>query len=132
MRDLTDALGLWTTVAPYSLFPSQTIAWRLLPALDSKQYRIYRDEDGEVYGLATWAFMTREEFETRIYSGEEVFARDDGECLVVVDMIAPRGRNDVMSICRDLRRSFFAMYPHMDTILAHRGRRDGTFPNKGG
>jgi len=132
MRDLRDALELWTTVAPYSLFPSQTIAWRLMPALESGQYRIYRDEDGKAYGLITWAFMTEEEFETRDYSGEEIFARDDGDVLVFVDMIAPRGRNDVLSICRDMRRSFVTMYPHVDKVLAHRGQRTGTFPNKGG
>ena len=132
MRDFTDALELWTTVAPYSLFPSQTIAWRLMPALESGQYRIYRDEDDRPYGLITWAFMTEEEFETRDYSGEEIFARDDGDVLVFVDMIAPRGKNDVLSIFRDMRRSFVTMYPHVDKVLAHRGQRNGTFPNKGG
>lgn len=131
MRDLTDALELWTTVAPYSQFPSQTIAWRLMPALESGQYRIYRRGD-EPYGLVTWAFMTQEEFDTGNYSGEEVFARDDGELFVFLDMIAPGGQNDVLSICRDLRASFLTMYPHVEKAVAHRGPRNGVFPNIGG
>lgn len=131
MRDLTDALELWTTVEPYSQFPSQTIAWRLMPALESGQYRIYRRGD-EPYGLVTWAFMTQEEFDTGDYSGEEVFTRDDGELLVFLDMIAPGGRNDVLSICRDLRASFLTMYPHVEKAVAHRGPRNGVFPNIGG
>jgi cytolysin-activating lysine-acyltransferase len=132
MQDLVDALELWTTTAPYKTFPAQTIAWRLIPALESGQYRIYRDAYGRARGFISWAFMTREEFETRNYSGEAIFARDSGEAMVFVDMIAPYGRNDVLLICRDMRRLFKEAYPGHEHILAHRGRRNGAFPNIGG
>jgi len=129
--DASDALGLWTTVAPYSTFPCETISWRLLPALHHGQYRVYR-RDGIAFGFASWGFMTHQEFLTRDYDGREVFAREDGDVLVVVDMIAPHGQNDVLCICRDLRRYFKAQYPNVESVLAHRFSRDGIFPNKGG
>ena len=132
MDDLVDALNLWTTTAPYRSFPSETIAWRLIPALKSGQYRLYRSTNNEPRGFISWAFMTAEEFETRDYSGPEIFARKSGEHLVFVDMIAPHGRNDVLFICRDMRRLFKEGYPRVDQVLAHRGRRNGAFPNIGG
>lgn len=76
--------------------------------------------------------MTREEFETRKYHGPTVFARRSGEVLVFVDMIAPEGRSDVLYICREMRKLFKTRYPEAGVVLAHRGRRNGTFPNKGG
>lgn len=130
--DLLGALQLWTETAPYSSFPSETIAWRLVPALENGRYRLYRGIYGEPRGFISWAFMMREEFETREYSGEAVFARDSGDVMVFVDMIAPYGRNDVMFICRDMRRLFKEDYPRFDHVLAHRGRRNGKFPNIGG
>ena len=132
MDDLADALELWTQIGPYSKFPSETIAWRLIPAINNGKYRLYRDIYGCPRGFISWAYMTREEFETRNYIGRKVFARESGECLVFVDMIAPYGRNDVLSICRDMRRLFKEDYPRFNQVLAHRGLRDGTFPNIGG
>lgn len=132
MEDLVDALTLWTTTDPYRTFPSQTIAWRLIPALESGQYRIYRDAYSRPRGFVSWAFMTREEFETRKYGGETIFSRKSGECFVFVDMIAPYGRNDVLWICRDLRHFLGKRYPDIKQGLAHRGRKNGFFPNIGG
>jgi len=129
--DLLGALQLWTETAPYSSFPCETIAWRLMPALESGRYRLYRDAYGFPRGFISWAYMTREEFETRQYSGAEIFARETGECLVFVDMIAPYGRNDVLLICRDMRQ-LFEDSPEIQRALAHRGRRNGVFPNIGG
>ena len=132
MRDLVDALELWTTTDPYRDLPGKTIAWRLIPALEHGHYRLYRDNEGYPVGLVTWAFMTREEYETGVYYGPEVFARKDGELLVFADMIAPYGRNDVLFICRDLRKIFKELYPGVKTVVARRGQRTGVFPNKGG
>lgn len=132
MRDLVDALELWTTTDPYRGFKSATIAWRLIPALESGKYRLYRDAAGFPRGFVSWAFMTKEEFETMDYFGPEVFSRNEGERLVFVDMIAPHGRNDVLLICRDLRKTFKELYPGVETVVAHRGPRTGVFPNKGG
>ena len=127
---LRDALHLWTTVAPYSGFPCQTIAWRLLPAIDAEQIRLFY-RDGECVGLITWAFMTEEEFASRTYDGAEIFARDDGEVLVVVDMIAPRGRSDVLWMGKEIRKQFYAQYPWVTEARAHRGERNGAFRKQG-
>ena len=127
---LSEALGLWTTVKPYSGFPCQTIAWRLLPAIEAGKCRLFH-RDGECVGLITWSFMTSEEFETRVYDGSEIFVRDDGDCLVCVDLIAPHGRKDVVWICREMRRLFAELYPWVETVHAHRGKGTGVFPNAG-
>ena len=132
VQDFLDALELWTTTAPYDSFPCATIAWRLLPAIRSGQYRVYRHDDGSPRGFISWAFMTREEFATRDYSGEAIFERDSGEVMVFVDMVAPYGQNDVLFICRDIRRLFRERYPDVQHVLAHRGRKNGSFPNIGG
>ena len=127
---IRDALKLWTTVEPYSGFPCATIAWRLIPAIDNEQIKLFY-RDGECVGLVTWAFMTEEEFETRDYSGVEIFARRDGEIMVVIDMIAPHGKNDVLWISKEMRKHFYTHYPDVKDVRAHRGKRDGSFPNKG-
>ena len=127
---IEDALHLWTTVEPYSGFPCATIAWRLIPAIDNDQIKLFY-RDGECVGLVTWAFMTEEEFDTRDYSGVEIFARRDGEIMVVIDMIAPHGKNDVLWISKEMRKHFYTHYPDVKDVRAHRGKRDGSFPNKG-
>jgi len=127
---IRDALKLWTTVEPYSGFPSATISWRLLPAIDNEQIRLFYRGD-ECVGLITWAFMTEKEFETRDYSGVEIFARRDGEIMVFIDMIAPYGKNDVLWMCKEMRKQFYTQYPDVKDVRAHRGKRDGSFPNKG-
>ena len=127
---LKDALRLWTTVEPYNNFKSATIAWRLIPAIENDQIRLFYRE-GEWIGLITWAFMTEEEFETRDYSGMEIFSRRDGDIMVFVDMIAPHGKNDVLWMCKEMRKQFFTQYPAVKDVRAHRGKRNGSFPNKG-
>lgn len=128
---LLDAVRLWATVEPYASFRSQTLAWRLLPAVESEKCWVFY-RDGRLVGLVTWGFMTAEEFETRVYWGPDVFSRNSGELLVLVDMIAPSGMNDVLWMSRKLRRYFRGAYPEVDTVVAHRGSRIGTFPNRGG
>jgi len=131
-RLFVDALWLWTTVAPYSGYPSRTISNRLVPAFRFGRVKGYYGEDGGLRAFMTWGFMTDEEFETRRYWGWEVFSRPDGDRLVIVDMIAPGGRNDVLMVSRDVRQHFLALYPQHERVYAHRGSRTGVFPNKGG
>jgi hemolysin-activating ACP:hemolysin acyltransferase len=130
-RDFEAAVRLWTSVAPYSGFPAETIAWRLIPAFQSGKYMVFW-RDGEPFGLVTWAFLTTEEYETRDYYGPEVFKRDDGERLTVVELIVPGGPSDVLFVCRHLRRFFKERHGAHRHVLAHRGRRNGVFPNIGG
>ena len=77
MRDiLRDTLDLWTTQEPFSGYKSQTIAWRLLPAIDNKRIRVYYRGDLCV-GFVTWAWFLEKEFDTMKFNGAEVFARND-------------------------------------------------------
>lgn len=131
-RLFLDALWLWTTTPPYAGYACGTVSNRLLPAFRFGRVKGYYGEDGRLRAFATWAFMTDEEYATREYWGWEVFSRPDGDRLVVVDMIAPGGRNDVLMVARDLRRHFWALYPQHERVYAHRGLRNGVFPNKGG
>jgi hemolysin-activating ACP:hemolysin acyltransferase len=130
-KDFLAALELWTTVEPYSSFPCQTINWRLLPAFEHGKACVFWRE-GRLVGFATWAFMTHEEYGTREYCGAEIFSREDGEVLLVVDLIVPGGKNDVLWVCRQLRRLFRERYEGHRDVFAHRGPRNGVFPNKGG
>lgn len=130
-RDFEAAVRLWTTVEPYSGFPCSTIAWRLRPAFENGKYTVFWRDD-EPVGVVTWAFFTLEEYETRDYDGSEIFKRDEGECLVFVDLIVPGGPSDVLLVCRHLRKFFKAEYGKHQKVLAHRGRRNGVFPNIGG
>jgi len=75
--------------------------------------------------------MTREEFASKDYCGPEIFARDEGDVMVFVDMIATHGKKDVLWICKEMRKQFWIQYPGVTEVLAHRGNRNGTFPNKG-
>lgn len=126
-----DCLTLWTTTDPYKENAAQEIHWRLVPAFMNNQYWLWYDDLGRLRGFVTWGWMTAEEFETRDWNGWEVFARRGGERLVLIDMIAPRGHSDVVSISRDVRKYCKKYFPDVTTVWAHRGDRDGWFPNKG-
>lgn len=93
---------------------------------------MWYNADGSCRGFVIWAWMTAEEFETRLYSGEAIFSRDTGERLVFVDMIAPKGVSDVLYFSRDLRKLFKVQFPDVETVWSHRGPRTGWYPNKGG
>ena len=127
---LRDALNVWTTSDPYKKFPCETISWRLLPAIDNDQIRLFYRED-KCVGLITWAFMTQKEFDSKEYSGPEIFSRNDGEIMVIVDMIAKMGKKDVLWISKEMRKQFWSQYPNVTEVFAHRGNRNGVFPNRG-
>jgi hemolysin-activating ACP:hemolysin acyltransferase len=127
---LRDALELWSGSEPYEDFPCATILWRLLPAIDHDKIRLFYRDDLCV-GLITWAFMTDGEFISRDYSGSEIFSRGSGDKMVFVDMIAPFGRRDVLWMCREMRKQFWTQYPNVSSVFAHRGSRNGIFPNRG-
>ena len=130
--DFINCVDLWTTVLPYSTFPSSTIAWRLSPAIKSGQYKIWKNKNGSLDGFVTWAWMTDKEFETRDYWGPEIFKRQTSDKLVFVDMIAPKGTSGVLRFCRDLRQMFLLEFPEVKKVWSHRGQRSGVYPNKGG
>lgn len=124
-----DALRLWTTVAPYSGYPCSTIANRLVPAIKHGRIRHYRRDD-RYMGFVTWAWFTWSEAESGVYYGPEVFSRDSGDILRVIDMIAPGGRDDVLYMARDIRRFLSEKYPGEGYALARRQGRVAKFTRR--
>ena len=120
---LFDALGLWTRNPVYGELPSKTIAWRLLTAVKNNKIKVFY-EGKEPYAFVTWAFFTEQERVTGEYWGEEVFARNDGTVLKVVDMVA---YHSVLYIGRQLYRFFKDEYPHVRRVYAKRGNREAWY-----
>ena len=120
---LFDALGLWTRNPVYGELPSKTIAWRLLTAVKNNKIKVFY-EGKEPYAFVTWAFFTEQERVTGDYWGEEVFARNDGSVLKVVDMVA---YHSVLYIGRQLYRYFKDEYPHVRRVYARRGNREAWY-----
>ena len=114
-----DTVELWTTISPYSGYNSETIAWRLLPAIDNERIKVYY-RSGKCVGFVTWAWFTEEEFETLKFNGVEVFKRNEGDLLYVVDLIIPYGRSDVVHIVKDMRKYLSDVYPNKPKAFAHR------------
>ena len=133
MRDLEDALTIWTADPVYGGYPSRTVGWRLLPALSYDKLRVYRDDNGKPFALLSYAFLTDEEAKTQVWSGPEVFARKTGDQLWVIDMIANGGKKDVLSVAKSIRQYFYEKYRAFERVYAMRGNgsRRGWYPNKG-
>lgn len=124
-----DAVRLWATTEPYAKYPSERIGWQLVPAYEHGKLRVYY-RDGMPVGFVTWAWLTRQEFETRDYSGRVVFARDAGEVLYIPNMIAPHGRSDVFCIARDLQRYLSELYPEGTCAVGRRRDRIGRYARR--
>jgi len=116
---LGDALDLWTTVEPYRSYKSETIGWRLVPAIDNKRIRVYYRKE-KCIGFVTWAWFTEQEFDTLEFDGVEVFKRNEGDLLYVVDLIIPYGSADVFHIVRDMRKYLSKKHPDKPMAFAHR------------
>ena len=114
-----DTVELWTTVSPYSGYNSETIAWRLLPAIDNERIKVYYRGE-KCVGFVTWAWFTEGEFDTLKFNGVEVFKRNEGDLLYVVDLIIPYGRSDVVHIVKDMRKYLSNLYPDKPMAFAHR------------
>ena len=127
---LLNAIELWCSEEPYCGFRSATIGWRLLPAEAAGRVRHYWDGD-RYMGFVSWAFLTEVEYGLNEYCGLEVFDRDYGDCLVVIDMIAKGGVSDVLFISRDVRDFFRREFPEISRIRSHRGSRLASVLNRG-
>ena len=91
----------------------------MLPAIDNDQIKVYyRDE--KCIGFVTWAWFTKKEFDTLEFNGTEVFKRNEGDLLYVVDLIIPHASADVFNIVRDMRRHLSEKHPDKPMAFAHR------------
>jgi|TARA_R110000796_G_scaffold70093_1_gene159615 hemolysin-activating ACP:hemolysin acyltransferase len=120
MEDIVrDTVSLWKNIHPYSGYKIETIDWRLIPAIENKKIKVYY-RGKKCVGFITWAWFTEEEFDTLDYNGAEVFKRNEGDMLYVVDLIIPYGRSDVTHIVRDMRRYLSELHPDKPMAFAHR------------
>lgn len=83
------------------------IADIMLPALNLKQYRIYRAPNGQPLALVTWA-MFSQQVEQAYLGGRALLSeaeRTSGKHIYVTDFIAPYGH--VKKVYADLRMNVF-------------------------
>jgi hemolysin-activating ACP:hemolysin acyltransferase len=118
--DFYDMVYLWSTANIYKDYICNTIGWRLMPAFENRRAIIFK-RDINTVGLALWGWMTKEEYETDEYSGEEVFSRESGEYFVLSDMILPN--DNAMLAVRHLRHFAKTQYPEADRIYFDRPNR---------
>ena len=123
---LVDAVRLWATVPPYSSFRCETMAWRLLPAIENDRVRFHY-RGGDCVGFVTWGWLTDAEIATATYRGPEVFGRNSSDHLVIMDMIAPHGRKDVYFMAKDIRSHLSDLYPDCEVGISRRGDRFGRY-----
>jgi hemolysin-activating ACP:hemolysin acyltransferase len=117
-----DTVKLWTTTPPYSGYRSEVISWRLYPAIEHSRIKVYYRE-GKCIGFVTWAWLTDKELSTREYLGRDVFKRDIGEHLYIIDLIAPHGLSDLLKITRNLEEYLCDLYPNCKSLAFHRKDR---------
>lgn len=109
---------LLMTADVYKNEPFADLATRFLLAIGNNKLRVYFGESGtEVLGFISWCYHTDEEVATGQWSWSEVFARDTGDQLWIVDMAAT---HSVLSVVRDFRRFIHEREPG---VKAH-WRRD--------
>lgn len=131
MNKLRDAIEVWGECPKYGEYASKYIWYRLVSAYDNNKLHVYYNE-GKPIGFITYCFLTNEETETLEWWGPEAFARESGDHLWFIDMVANGGRADVLRICRDMRRKIKDLYPQVETVLSYRhSSRVGSWPNKG-
>lgn len=93
---------LLMTADVYKNEPFGELSTRMLLALGNNKLRVYFGESGtEVLGFVSWCYYTDEEVATGRWVWSEVFARDSGDQLWIVDMAAT---HSVLSVVRDFRR----------------------------
>lgn len=96
----------------------RNLGYRFIPAIEHGKVRYYM-RDGCLIGFCTWCFLSEEEGRTQEYSGQEVFARTEGEQAWVIDMVA---LDSVSYIAKDMRRF---IPEHTGHQVGHWRRPDG-------
>ncbi len=94
------------------------LGYRFIPAIQHGKVRYYM-QGSSLIGFCTWLYLTDLESRTLEYSGEEAFARNSGDKLWVMDMVA---LDSVSYIAKDMRRYLGEVTDHG---VAHWKRPDG-------
>jgi hypothetical protein len=117
-RDFRSMLYLWASVHPYSEFKSASTK-RLLLAFENDKAIIFKRGINTI-GLAIWGWMNSEEHGRDEYDPEEIFLRDDGEMLILIDLIMP---NNGKIAIKHLRAFGSKVLPHQKRVFFNRPNR---------
>jgi hypothetical protein len=123
-----DLLGrVMTLVLEDDYYEDRTIGGArnsILSALRHNRCFIHRD-GGEVVGYCTWGFFTREEIDTDLWVGDEVFSRKEG-ILYVPKFQCRAGRRQVIRFIRDIQQFMWDNHPEIATAEGLRLYPDGS------
>lgn len=104
---LGDVLLLVMASKIHRRFPIQDFVELIMPALDSNQFRIYKNDKGDPIGLVTWAKFS-DEMEKKLHAGQILFTPEEwqsGDKLYFMDFIAPYGH--ARKMVHDLKNNIF-------------------------
>ena len=84
--------------------------------------------DGEVVGYCTWGFFTREEIDSDLWSGDEVFARSESEDLILFfpEFQCRASRRELIRFTRDVQLFMWKNYPEVAFAEGLRSYSNGT------
>ncbi|WP_375692211.1 toxin-activating lysine-acyltransferase [Bartonella sp. AP4SXKL] len=92
------------------------------PALQTRQYKLYKNERGEFCAFITWAFLDEKNHQSMLEKGELLSDADwqGGEYMWFIDCVAPYGH--AAGMVRDMQRHVF---PNQHYCYAVRRNEDG-------
>ena len=84
--------------------------------------------NGEILGYCTWGFFTRDEIERDLWNGDDVFARNWSEDLILFfpKFQCRAGRREVIRFIRDIQQFMWDNYPNVATAEGLRLYPDGS------
>ncbi|WP_375631612.1 toxin-activating lysine-acyltransferase [Bartonella sp. AA74HLJMH] len=124
--DPLTALGamvvLMLTSSLYRRWRIWDIERNLGPALQTRQYKLYKNERGEFCAFITWAFLDEKNHQSMLDKGELLSDADwqGGEYMWFIDCVAPYGH--AAGMVRDMQRHVF---PNQHYCYAVRRNEDG-------
>lgn len=93
-------LPLLITSPAYAEQSFESLGTRILLAVEYNKARYYMRGD-RLIGFVTWAYLSKEESESLEYKWVDIYSREHGEELWVMDMVA---LDSVIYIAKDIRR----------------------------
>ena len=93
-------LPMLVTSPAYAEQSFENLGTRILLAVEYGKIRYYMRDD-QLVGFVTWAYLSKEESETCEYKWVDIYSREHGEELWVMDMVA---LDSVVYIAKDIRR----------------------------
>jgi hypothetical protein len=116
--DFRSMLYLWCNVKPYSDFKASSLNG-LLFAFENNKSIIFKKGINTI-GFTLWTWMFPEEYGSHQYDNEEIYKRDNGELLVVTDLIV---QNDLNIVKNHLLQFAKIVHPNEKRVYYNRPNR---------